>query len=178
MSHGRHLNVEAVLALVRDLNAYTRFVARAMRDGGNVTGADSVLTWQTGYPFGVNLSRGYPRFNPGEYTAAEMLARGEVDAALIVTSDPLSEFASESRERLAAIPYISLDFRETPTARAATVAFTTAAYGIETPGTVYRMDDVPIPLRPSLESPHPSDFEILSGIERRVKQLRAVARIP
>jgi formylmethanofuran dehydrogenase subunit B len=33
------------------------------------------------------------------------------------------------------------------------------------------MDDVPIPLRPAFESPHPSDYEILRGIEKRVKQL-------
>ncbi len=32
---------------------------------GDVTGADSVLCWQTGYPFSVNLGRGYPRYNPG-----------------------------------------------------------------------------------------------------------------
>jgi formylmethanofuran dehydrogenase subunit B len=178
MTHGKHLNSEAVLALVRDMNAYTRFVARAMRAGGNVTGADNVVTWQTGYPFGVNLSRGYPRFNPGEYTAAEMLARSETDAAMIVTGDPMSDFTSPARERLAAIPYVALDFRETPTSRAATVAFTTAAYGINTAGTVYRMDDVPIPLRPAVESPHPSDLDVLLGIERRVKQLKAPARIP
>jgi hypothetical protein len=39
------------------------------------------------------------------------------------------------------------------------------------------MDDVPIPLRPAIDSPHPSDLEVLSGIERRVKQLKAVARV-
>lgn len=177
MTHGKHLNSEAVFALVRDMNAYTRFVARAMRAGGNVIGADNVLTWQTGYPFGVNLSRGYPRFNPGEYTAADVLARGEADAAMIVTGDPMSDFAPEARERLAAIPYVSLDFRETPTSRAAAVAFTTSTYGINTAGTVYRMDDVPIPLRPALESHHPSDFDVLAGIERRVKQLKAVTRV-
>jgi len=177
MTNGKHLNSEAVFALVRDMNAYTRFVARAMSAGGNVIGADNVLTWQTGYPFGVNLSRGYPRFNPGEYTAADMLARGETDAALIVTGDPMSDFAKPARDRLADIPFVSLDFRETSTSRAATVAFTTATYGINTAGTVYRMDDVPIPLRPAIESPHPSDFDVLSGIEQRVKQLKAVARV-
>jgi formylmethanofuran dehydrogenase subunit B len=58
------------------------------------------------------------------------------------------------------------------------VAFTTATYGINTPGTVYRMDDVPIPLRPAFDSPHPSDFEILSAIERRVREFKAVSRVP
>jgi formylmethanofuran dehydrogenase subunit B len=76
MTRGKHLNTEAVLALVRDMNAYTRFVAKPMRGHGNVTGADNVVSWRTGYPFGVNLSRGYPRFNPGEYTTSDTHARG------------------------------------------------------------------------------------------------------
>ena len=46
-----------------------------------------------------------------------------------------------------------------------------ATYGINVPGTVYRMDDVPISLRPALECHHPSDLEILKGIEKRVQEL-------
>ena len=53
------------------------------------------------------------------------------------------------------------------------VVFHTATYGINTAGTVYRMDDVPIPLRPAFESPLPSDEAVLRGIERRVKELKA-----
>jgi formylmethanofuran dehydrogenase subunit B len=177
MTRGRHLNVEALLALVRDMNAHTRFVAMSMRGRGNVTGADSVLTWRTGFPFGVNFSRGYPRFNPGEYTAAEMLARGEVDAALVIADDPLSTFGRQAREHLGRIPLIVLDSKETPTTRAATVAFATATYGINTAGTVYRMDDVSIPLRRALDSPHASDFDVLTRIERRVKELKYAVRV-
>jgi len=57
-----HLNVQSLLLLVRDLNAFTRFHARRMRVYGDVAGADSVLCWQTGFPFSVSLSRGYPRY--------------------------------------------------------------------------------------------------------------------
>ena len=80
-----------------------------------------------------------------------------------------------AREHLKSIPYIALDPKESPTTRHAAVAFTVATYGINVPGTVYRMDDVPIPLRPAFDSPFPSDYEILTGIEKRVKQLRAGA---
>ena len=61
MSRGKHLNIEALMGLVRDLNEYTHFVAMSLRGHGNVTGADNVICWSTGFPFGVNLSRGYPR---------------------------------------------------------------------------------------------------------------------
>jgi formylmethanofuran dehydrogenase subunit B len=177
MTRGKHLNTEAVLALVRDMNAYTRFVAKPMRGHGNVTGADNVVSWRTGYPFGVNMSRGYPRFNPGEYTTSDTLARGEADAAMIIASDPMANFSQAARNRLGSIPFIALDPKETPTTRAATVAFTTSTYGINTAGTVYRMDDVPIPLRPAFESHHPSDFEVLTGIEKRVRELKSPIRI-
>lgn len=171
MTRGKHANSEAILALTRDMNRYTRFVCKPNRGHGNVTGADNVVAWRTGFPFGVNLARGYPRFNPGEYTAADVLARGEADAAMIVASDPMANFSQPAREHLKTIPYIALDPKETPTTRQAAVAFTVATYGINVPGTVYRMDDVPIPLRPAFDSPHPSDFDILSGIEKRVKQI-------
>jgi formylmethanofuran dehydrogenase subunit B len=175
MTRGKHANSEAILALTRDMNAYTRFVCKPNRGHGNVTGADNVVSWRTGYPFGVNMGRGYPRFNPGEYTAADVLARREADAAMIIASDPMANFSEPARKHLASIPYIALDPKETPTTRSAAVAFTVATYGINTPGTVYRMDDVPIPLRPAFDSPHPSDLSILQGIEQRVRTLKAAS---
>ncbi len=171
MTRGKHLNSEALLALARDMNDYTRFVCKPVRGHGNVTGADNVLSWRTGYPFGVNLSRGYPRFNPGEYTTADILARREADAALIISADPMANFSQPAREHLASIPYIALDPKETPTTRQAAVAFTPAPYGISAPGTVYRMDDVPLPLRPAIPSRYPSDYEILSRLEARIREL-------
>ena len=172
MTRGKHANSEALLALTRDMNDHTRFVCKPNRGHGNVTGADNVVAWRTGFPFGVNMARGYPRFNPGEYTASDVLARGEADAAMIIASDPMANFSQPAREHLKSIPYIALDPKDTPTTRHAAVSFAVATYGINVPGTVYRMDDVPIPLRPAFESPNPSDFDILKGIERRVRQLK------
>lgn len=170
MTRGKHINSEAVLSLARDMNRYTRFTAKPMRGHGNVTGADNVVSWTTGYPFGVNLNRGYPRFNPGEFTTSDTLARGEADAALIVASDPMSNFSQPARDHLRRIPVVCLDPKLSDTAKAATVHFTTATYGINTTGTVYRMDDIPITLRPAFESPYPSDEEVLRAIEKRVRE--------
>src|SRR5919108_378731 len=155
---------------IKPRNDYTRFYAKAMRGHGNVTGADNVVSWSTGYPFGVSLGRGYPRFNPGEFTTADTLARGEADAALIVASDPMGNFSQPAREHLARIPYIALDPKETATVRGAAAAVTTATYGINTAGAGYRMDDVPIPLRPAFEAPHPRDEAGLKGGEKSVRE--------
>lgn len=168
MTRGKHINAEAALALARDLNQFTRFTAKPMRGHGNVTGADNVVSWTTGYPFGVSLGRGFPRFNPGEFTTVDTLVRQEADAAMIIAADPLANFPEPAREHLRRTPTIVLDPKLSETARHATVRFTTATYGINTAGTVYRMDDVPIPLRPAFDSPFPSDETVLKTIDRAV----------
>jgi formylmethanofuran dehydrogenase subunit B len=173
MTRGRHFNSGALLALATDLNEYTHFVAKPVRGHGNVTGADNVLSWQSGYPFGVNYGRGYPRFNPGEFTTVDLMARGEADAAMIIASDPASNFPKSAIEHMQKIPMIVLDPKPTHTKQLARVTFTTATYGINVAGTVYRMDDVPITLRPAFESPYPGDEQILSAIKNRVGVLVA-----
>jgi formylmethanofuran dehydrogenase subunit B len=178
MNRGRHFNSGALLALATDLNEFTHWVAKPVRGHGNVTGADNVVSWQTGFPFGVNFARGYPRFNPGEFTTVDVLARGEADAALIIASDPASNFPKAAIEHLKRIPVITLDPKATHTSQLARVAFTTATYGINVSGTVYRMDDVPITLRPAFESPYPSDEQILTAIRERVRELLGGNRLP
>ena len=171
MTRGRHFNSGALLALATDLNEFTHFVAKPVRGHGNVTGADNVVSWSTGYPFGVNFSRGYPRFNPGEFTTVDTLSRGDADAALIIASDPASNFPKAAIEHLHRIPVIVLDPKATATSKLARVAFATATYGINVGGTVYRMDDVPITLRPAFDSPYPSDESVLTAINNRVREL-------
>ena len=178
MTRGRHFNSGALLALATDLNEYTHFVAKPVRGHGNVTGADNVVSWQTGFPFGVNLGRGYPRFNPGEFTSVDLLGRGEADAALIIAADPAANFPQSAIEHLRRIPVIVLDPKTTHTSKLARVAITTATYGINVPGTVYRMDDVAISLRPALPSPYPSDEEVLTRIKERVRELLGGNRVP
>jgi formylmethanofuran dehydrogenase subunit B len=170
LTHGGlgHRNVEALLQLVTDLNAHTRFYARRMRRFGDVAGADSVLTWQTGYPFAVNFARGFPRYSPGEFTAPEMLARGEADACLFVGSETSAEFPALAMQHLERIPVIALESPTTSTAVRADVRFTTAVYGVHRPGTAYRMDEVPIPLRVLLPTEYPSDGEVLGAILQQI----------
>ncbi len=172
MTRGKHMNSAAVLMLAAEMNAFTKFVAMPMRGHGNVTGSDVVMRWTTGYPFGVNLCRGYPRFNPGEFSTVDLLVRGDVDAALILGADPGATMPQPGIDHLARIPTIVLDPKVTHTSRLAKVHITTAATGVSAPGTVYRMDEVPLPLRPALKSPYPTDEEVV----RRIRD--AVGRKP
>lgn len=159
-----HANVEALLRLVTDLNRMTRFYARRMRIPGDVAGADSVLCWTTGFPFSVNLARGYPRYNPGEYSANEVLERGEADACLLVGSEGVAQLSEAARRRLGEIPTIVLDYPSEACSFTPTVTFTTAVYGVHLPGTAYRMDETPIPLRTVLQCDYPSDATVLDAL--------------
>jgi formylmethanofuran dehydrogenase subunit B len=159
-----HANVEALLRLVADLNGLTRFTARRLRIPGDVAGADAVLCWLTGFPFAVNFARGFPRYNPGEYSANELLERGEVDACLLVGSESCAELSPRARRNLERLPTIALDYPHVEPPIAATVQVTTAIYGIHAAGTAYRMDEVPIPLRRLVASSYPTDDEVLRAI--------------
>jgi formylmethanofuran dehydrogenase subunit B len=164
-----HANVEALLRLVADLNDFTRFTARRLRVPGDVAGADAVLCWLTGFPFAVNLARGYPRYNPGEYSAYDLLERGEVDACLLVGSEPCVELSPRARRTIESIPTIALDYPNVRPSLEPTVQITTAIYGIHAPGTAYRMDEVPIPLRRLRASNYPTDEEVLRVISAELR---------
>jgi formylmethanofuran dehydrogenase subunit B len=165
-ARGGHHVIEALLRLVTDLNRHTRFYARRMRIPGDVAGADSVLCWQTGFPFSVNLARGYPRYGPGEYSANELLERREVDACVIVGSESLARLSPAAGQTLRELPSIVLDYPHARCSFSPQVAFTTAIYGVHAPGTAYRMDETPIPLKSFLAGDLPTDGQVLRAIHR------------
>mgnify|MGYP000169462275 CR=1 FL=1 len=168
MTRGKHMNSAALLTLAAEMNTFTKFVAMPMRGHGNVTGGDVILRYTTGYPFGISLTRGYPRFNPGEFSTIDLLIRGDCDAALILGADPGATMPQPAIDHLARIPTIVLDPKVTHTSRLARVHITTAATGISAGGTVYRMDEIPLPLRPPLKGPYPTDEEVIRRIREAV----------
>lgn len=174
MSAGKNRNIDAVLSLVRDLNAYTKFIIMPMRGHHNVTGFNEVLTWRTGYPYAVDFSRGYPRYNPGETSVIDVLARKEIDVALIVGSDPIAHFPLKAAEHLMEIPVITLDAFKSLTTEISEVVIPAAISGIEAEGTAYRMDHVPIRMRKFLDPPQGClpDKEILRLILEEIRKLK------
>jgi formylmethanofuran dehydrogenase subunit B len=178
MSAGKLRNIDAALSLTRDLNQFTKFLIMPMRGHYNVTGANIVSTWQTGYPFAVDLSRGYPRYNPGETSVVDILSRGENDASLVVASDPVAHFPKGAVENLVRNPLIVIDSETSATSLMADVAFPSAVAGIEAEGTAYRMDKVPIPLKEVVKPPKgvPSDQQILQRILREVRRIKKTKR--
>ena len=171
-SLAHHRNVDTAIRLVAELNDYTKFLLIPMRGHYNVAGANQVFTWNTGYAYSIDFSRGYPRYNPGEFSSVDLLMRDEVDAALIVASDPGSNFPAASVRNLFKHPLIAIEPHKTPTSAFADVVLPAAIAGIECEGTAYRMDKVPLRLRKVKEPPGDtlSDKEILERLIEKVKE--------
>jgi len=174
-SAGKFRNIDVAISLVRDLNMRTKFIIMPMRGHFNVTGANTVFTWQSGFPYAVDFSLGYPRYNPGETTVVDVLLRKESDAALVIASDPASNFPRKAVEHLVKNPLIVIDPHMNVTAQLGDVVFPSSIVGIEKAGTAYRMDHVPLPLKKVVEPPKGllSDEEILRRILNEVRSLKS-----
>jgi len=175
MSAGKFRNIDVAISLVRDLNMRTKFAIMPMRGHFNVTGANVVATWQSGYPYAVDFSLGYPRYNPGETTVMDILLRKESDASLVIASDPAATFPKKAVEHLVKNPLIVIDPHMNATALMGDVVFPSAFAGIEVGGTAYRMDHVPLPLKKVVEPPPGilTDEEILKRILKEVRTIKS-----
>jgi formylmethanofuran dehydrogenase subunit B len=175
MSLGKYRNTEGAIRLVRDLNQKTKFVMMPVRGHYNVAGSNVVACWLTGYPHSVDMSIGYPRYNPGETSITDILARGENDASVILGADPVSNYPKKLAEGFVNNPLIVLDPHKNISTLMADVAIPVAFSGIEAEGTCYRMDNVPVTLKKVVDPPEGilTDDEILKMILAKVKELKA-----
>ena len=163
---------EALFRLVRELNAYTRFVACPLHQLSD-KGASQTITWQTGYPSSVSFAKGYPRYNAGEFSANTLLERGEVDSVLLVGAQELGELSAKASERFHELPLLVIGPNAQTEWSHAQAGFLTSEYGIQRVGTAYRMDGVPIPLSKVVETSLPSDEKVLLDILNEFTELRA-----
>jgi len=155
---------EAKLAMIRDLNAYTRFVAvHAGGERANTTGAGAVLTWQAGAAGDLDFSLGYPRHLPRD-GVRQRLERGEADAALIVSNgDWLGGMVDTIPRVLIHDGSIRLNIQP-----AVEVEFPTARLAIDEGGTMARADGVMLPLRPPFVGRRITQVDVLSGLATRI----------
>jgi formylmethanofuran dehydrogenase subunit B len=147
--------VEGLLALAEALNGPARAALSSLRGGGNRSGAEAVLTWQTGYPMAVSFQSGAPEYAPASRGAAPAPA-----AVLVVgaASGLGGSLADAGRA-----PLVVVGPRASEAPFPTRVAVDTGVAGIHEGGTAYRMDDVPLPLRPPLTAERTA-VDVLSGL--------------
>ncbi|MHC1570972.1 MAG: formylmethanofuran dehydrogenase subunit B [Methermicoccaceae archaeon] len=166
-SYGKHRNIEMAMTLTRELNSHTKFAIGALRGHCNVAGFNQVASYLYGYPFGLDFARGYPRYNPGEFTTVDVLRERDVDAALVLGADLVCHTPAECATYLAEIPMVCIDIAPCPTTLASDVVLPGVIDSMECDGTFYRLDDIPIYFKPFATSP----FEFTESNEHTLKQL-------
>lgn len=169
----RHNNIVNAIQFTRAAHLHTKASIMPLRGHYNVAGINQVLTWETGFPFAIDMARGYPWYNPGENSATDCLWRGDCDSAMIIASDPGAHFPGPSLRHLAKISVIQIDPFANPTTEFADIVIPTAVSGIDSEGSVYRMDNIPIRLRKIIDSDVPTDEEIVGRILTEIRALRA-----
>jgi formylmethanofuran dehydrogenase subunit B len=158
--------VEGLVALSQALNTPTRALLSTLRGGGNRSGTDAVLIWQTGFPFSVDFIRGYPSFRPEEDTASWL---GSHSKATVLMAGTTRELSGEAVKALASARVVSIGPRASAAAFNAAVAIDTGIPGIHEAGTAYRLDDVPLPLRQAVNGP-PGAAAVLRALHELVFQ--------
>jgi formylmethanofuran dehydrogenase subunit B len=161
----RSWRAEALITLSQQLNASIRCSLMALRAGGNRNGAEAVMTWQTGFPMTVDYSRGVPRYRPDEATAT-LLERGSLDAIVVVGNARAAGIPS-----MDGVPRVVIGPLASEVKPAAEVAIDTGVAGIHEGGMAFRMDDIPLPLRPSLPGPAaaPDTAFVVEALDARIR---------
>lgn len=155
---------EALIALTQALNAPTRAALSTLRGGGNRSGAEAVMTWQTGFPFAVDFSRGFPRYQP-EVRGMVLFERRRFAAALVCGAP--ASVPEALRLALAGVEAVAVGPRASEAPFPARVAIDTGVAGIHEPGIGYRMDDVPLPLHAVVPGPRSAE-ETLEQLAARL----------
>jgi formylmethanofuran dehydrogenase subunit B len=106
-----------------------------------------VLTWQTGYPLAVDFSAGSPRYVPA---ARGLASIGNGAATAVLIAGNAAGLGAETSAALGRVPTVAIGPRASEAPFATHVAIDTGVAGIHEAGTAYRMDEVPLPLRPPL----------------------------
>jgi formylmethanofuran dehydrogenase subunit B len=155
--------LDAIFALVTELDRATHWASLSLGCGGNATGALNVISSRTGQPPPLSFVDGTPH-HQADLSGPLMLERGEVDALLLI---------SPHRDTLTALPIKNL-----PTVivhhddgtmfESADVAIVAATPGLDAPGTFHRADDVPLRLGKVRNSTRPSDEEVLGMFLERL----------
>ena len=95
---------------------------------------------------------------------------------MVIASDPGAHFPQKSLERMAEIPVIAIEPHRTPTTELADIILPPAIVGMETDGTAYRMEGVPIRMRKVVNSDLLSDQEILEKLMKRVMEIKTASK--
>lgn len=162
----------SVHQLTRELNEVCKAWLLLATEQENAGGAESVLTWSSGFPAAVSLKSGSPVWNREEHSAANLTRSGEIDCmvACVPASDSSSwkVISSELLQSLQSIPRIVFHCGAHSLVEGAHVSIPVGQVGWDVSGDVIRMDELTL-TAPRLAEPARSGLANL--FEQLEKQL-------
>ena len=154
------LAVQAMAALVTDLNEHTRFAVLPLGGSEGDLTANQVCTWQSGFPLRTSFASGAPDYDPHRFSAQRMFEDGEADALLWIAS-----FDPERVPPRTAVPTVVLGRPGMHFAAPPAVYIPAATPGMHHAGHFYRSDNVvALRLRKVADSALPSVADVLQRI--------------
>ncbi len=156
------LAVQAASELVKDLNRTTRFAGLPLGGSDGDVTVDAVHLWQTGFGTRTSYARGYPEYDPWLFSAARLLASGEADVLLWISSFDERRAPPPTR-----VPAIVLGRPGMVCPAEPAVFIPVGTPGVDHGGHLFRTDRVvALPLRPLRDSGLPGVAQVLDAIER------------
>jgi len=130
------LAIQAMMELIKDLNAETRFAALPLAGPDGVVGAHQAMLWQSGVPLRSAFLADGPLFDPWLHDGGRILAAGEAD--LLLWTSAFAPLPPPAGDR----PTVALTAPGTGFAREPEVVIPVGIPGIDHGGTLFRTDTV------------------------------------
>jgi len=154
------LAVQTLCELIKDLNRHTRVCGVPLGGSDGDFTANGVQMWQTGFPIRSRYARDGLDYDPQIFSAERMLAAGEADALLWVSSFDERRVPPE-----AGVPAIVLGRAGMKLAREPEVFIPVGTPGLDHAGHFFRSDKVvALPLRQLREPVAPSVEQVAAAI--------------
>lgn len=158
---GADLAVQIISDIVRDMNKTTRFAGLSLGGNDGVASAASVCSWQSGYPLRVSFASGAPEYDPYRFDIARMLAEGEGDLLVWV-----STFTPDAGPPATDLPTIVIGTPGLALSRTPDVFIPVGTPGLDHGGRLVRCDGVvSLPLRGVRAGQRPRLIDVAAGIE-------------
>ncbi len=157
------LTVQQLCKMVVALNKDTRCAGLPLGGQDGDRTASQVAAWITGYPTRISYARGYPEYDPYHHAAGKLLASGEADLLVWVSSFSTSP-PPDTHEPTIVLGRSGMTFEREPE-----VFIPVGVPGIDFPGQMYRCDNVvALPLYQLRKSGLQRATEVLAAIESQL----------
>ena len=156
------LTVQNITELVKTLNKTTRSSGLPLGGIEGDMNANQVSTWISGYPMRTSYARTYPEHDPYHFSTDRLLASGEADALLWVSS-----FNPDRTPPLANVPTVVFGHAHMQLEHEPDVFIPIGMPGADHKGIMFRTDNVvALPIQQLRDSTLPTLGAVLSAIEQ------------